>query len=159
MYSLPAAAESADVDGCSAEGSGTVQVLVRAIQASSPTTDNPPPSPLILEDAIADLQPKLAQLPFRSFKLLSAKQEQLEVKHQETVKLPNGQTVALRPMFAADHRVGLWLNWLDTDGSEILNTRLHFDTEDSLVTGTDSSQNEGLLLAIKAVPIDQAAGN
>jgi hypothetical protein len=159
MCSLPAAAESADVDGCSAEGSGTVRVLVRAIQASSPTTDTASLSPLVLEDAIADLQPKLAQLPFRAFKLLSAKQEQLEVKHQETVTLPNGQTVSLRPMFAADHRVGLWLNWLDTDGSEILNTRLHFDTEDSLVTGTDSSQNEGLLLAIKAVPVDEPPGN
>ncbi len=159
LGSLQVSAESKDADKCSSAASGVVTVVVRAIQASSPAIDSATPSHLIIEDALADLQPKLAQLPFRAFKLISEKQEKLEVKRQETVALPNGQTLELRPMFATDQRVGLWLNWLDSDGSEILNTRLHFDSEDSLVTGTDSEQNEGLLLAIKAVAVSPTAGN
>jgi hypothetical protein len=161
-YSLrpvPASAESTAADGCSGSGTGAVKVVVRAIQASGPIDESATASSISLEDSLSDLRAKLTQLPFSSFKLISTREQQLEVKHQETVTLPNGQTLALRPMFASDHRVGLWLNWLDNDGSEILNTRLHFDTDDSLLTGTDAAQNEGVLLAIKARPIALTNGN
>jgi hypothetical protein len=72
------------------------------------------------------------------------------VNSQEKVALPNGQSVSVRPMYAESKRMGLWLNWFDNDGSEILNTRVHFDTDDTIVTGTDCPNNEGLLLAITA---------
>jgi hypothetical protein len=45
----------------------------------------------------------------------------------------------------------MWLSWKDTDGSDILNTRVHFDSDDSVLTGTDYPDNEGRILAIRAI--------
>jgi hypothetical protein len=130
-----------------------VTVLVRTIQATKPVKEGNSSSTEVsteLEQSLADLQPKLAQLPFRSFKLVASKEGYFEVAKKGTLNLPNGQSVGVRPIYADDHRMGMWLNWLDSDGSEILNTRLHFDCEDTIVTGTDSANDEGLLLAITA---------
>jgi hypothetical protein len=50
-------------------------------------------------------------------------------------------------------KVGLWINWKDHDGAGILDTRLHFNSDDSVITGTDQSPGFGTVLAIKADPI------
>lgn len=133
--------------------SETVTVLVRTIQATNPVAEDQPSAPdapTEIAESLSDLQPKLTQLPFRSFRLIASKEENLVLTRKGTLDLPNGQSVALRPIYADSHRMGMWLNWLDSDGSEILNTRVHFDSEDTIVTGTDSASNEGLLLAITA---------
>ena len=131
-----------------------VKVLVRTIQAIGPrnhdsqsTTD---PN-ITVEESLADLKPKLEMLPFSSFKLISTKEGQISLKKRETVHLPNGQTLAFRPMYMEKERMGIWLSWKDTDGSDILNTRIHFDADEPVVTGTDYHDNEGRILAIKAV--------
>jgi hypothetical protein len=136
-----------------------VTILIRTIQATSPVVTNQSETPATstdIEPSLIDLQAKLTQLPFRSFKLVASKEGHFELTKKGTLNLPNGQSVALRPMYADNLRMGMWLNWLDSDGTEILNTRIHFDSEDTIVTGTDSASDEGLLLAItasqKAVP-------
>lgn len=140
----------------SSSGNATPQrvtVLIRTIQATNRNNEAQPASSEVspeIEQSLSDLGSKLTQLPFRSFKLVSSKEGQFEVAQKGTLNLPSGQSVALRPIYADDHRMGMWLNWLDSDGSEILNTRLHFDSEDTIVTGTDSANDEGLLLAITA---------
>jgi hypothetical protein len=58
-----------------------------------------------------------------------------------------------RPIYMDQRKVGLWLNWKDRDGSQILNTRVHFNSQDTVLTGTDCSHNEGMILAIKAIEI------
>jgi hypothetical protein len=50
-------------------------------------------------------------------------------------------------------KVGLWINWKDHDGAGILDTRLHFNSDDSVITGTDQRPGFGTVLAIKADPI------
>jgi hypothetical protein len=136
-----------------------VTVYVRTISATAPlqADANTPRSldGIHVDSSLRDIQPKLMQLPFSSFKLLSAKQEQLSLLKKESLRLPNGQLLAFRPMYVDQKRVGLWLKWKDSDGAEILNTRVHFDTDDSVLTGTDSEHDSGLILAIKAVPVVQ----
>lgn len=148
------------------EDSTSVNVFVRAIQASDPIKDVPGTASEVqapkVATELADISAKLAQLPFSSFTMLSAKNETHLIKKRETMKLPNGQSLTLRPMYMENKRVGLWLNWREADGSEILNTRVHFDADDTVVTGTDCAGDKGLILAIKAVPIsspDRPAGN
>ena len=146
---------------CEAEESGSVNVFVRTIQASEPVPADPPEgqdiqSPKVPAE-LSDLSVKLAQLPFSSFSLLASKNETHFLKKRETMQLPNGQTLTFRPMYMDNKRVGLWLNWRDSDGSEILNTRVHFDADDSVVTGTDCAGNKGLILAIKAVAVPTPA--
>jgi hypothetical protein len=106
-----------------------------------------------IDQALKDLEPKLAQLPFASFQLLSAKEEVIALKTKNSLQLPNGQILIFRPMYANQQKVGLWLNWRDRDGSEILNTRLHFDSTDAVLTGTDCPHKRGMILAIRALPL------
>lgn len=131
-----------------------VKVLVRTIQAvghRSTESQADTEQPITVEESLSDLKPKLEMLPFSSFKLISTKEEQISLKKRETVNLPNGQTLAFRPMYMEKERMGIWLSWKDTDGSDILNTRIHFDADEPVVTGTDYHDNEGRILAIKAV--------
>jgi len=159
LTAIPASAEE------TSQEPGSVIVFVRTIQASEPLDaeeSESAHSPKVPSD-LSDIEGKLAQLPFRSFMLLASKSETHSLKKREMMKLPNGQTLVFRPMYMDKKRVGLWLNWRDADDSEILNTRVHFDTDDSVVTGTDCAENKGLILAIKAkaipTPEGAAAGN
>lgn len=140
-----------------APDSHTIRVSVRAIQASEPhdsssagSTGNTDARAVRVDPALHDLESKLSHLPFNSFHLLSHKEQTITLKSRDSVQLPNGQSLMFRPIYMEAHKVGLWLNWKDRDGSEILNTRLHFDSQDSVLTGTDCSHNEGMILAIKA---------
>lgn len=137
----------------------TVTISVRTIEASEPTrdahhTDQAPT--LKVDGKLSDIQGRLANLPFSHFQLLDSKQETLTIKKKNSIQLPNGQMLWFRPMYMEHKKVGLWLNWKEKDGSEILNTRVHFDSNDSVVTGTDCEANKGLILAIKAVPVEAA---
>lgn len=107
-----------------------------------------------VDKQLEDIKGKLLQLPFSHYQLLSAKEEIIALKKKNKFKLPNGQTLIFRPMYLEGEKVGLWLNWRDEVGKEILNTRLHFDSVDSVVTGTNCGRDEGLVLAIKASAID-----
>ncbi len=131
-----------------------ITLSVRTIQASTPHTAEETQSAadrsIRLEGNIRDLEPKLLQLPFSTFQLLSAKQETIALKTRDSLQLPNGHSLTFRPMYMDAKKVGLWLHWRDQDGGDILNTRVHFDAADSVLTGTDCAHDKGLILAIKA---------
>jgi hypothetical protein len=131
-----------------------VKVVVRSIQAMGARERTGAGGEPTIDDSLTDLKQKLGMLPFSSFKLISSKEEQISLKRKEIVHLPNGQSIAFRPMYMNKERVGLWLSWKDTDGNDILNTRIHFDADESVLTGTDYLNNEGRILAIKAVQVN-----
>jgi hypothetical protein len=140
----------------------TIKLSVRAIQASVPheTSEGSQSTrsaerSIHVDENLSDLQEKLIHLPFNTFRLLSKKEETLALKTRDSLQLPNGQSLMFRPIYMDQRKVGLWLNWKDRDGSEILNTRVHFDSQDTVLTGTDCSHNEGMILAIKAIEITQ----
>jgi hypothetical protein len=158
----------ADCDPQAAEdstaGNTSIKLSIRTIQASEPQSgEETNPAALRaqtgsqmgertvhLDSSIRDLEGKLSQLPFGNFQLLSAKEEVITLKTRDSLQLPNGHSLTFRPMYMDSRKVGLWLNWRDQDGSEILNTRVHFDATDSVLTGTDCAHDKGLILAIKA---------
>ena len=72
---------------------------------------------------------------------------------KEVLPLVNGHTLAVRPLYVSPNRIGLWLKWLDKGGVEILDTRLHFDPGESMLTGTDGNRGDkGVVLAIDVKP-------
>lgn len=153
-FVFPATAEEVLSD-CS-----SVKVFVRTIKASDPLDERSMESlasEMEIDKQLEDLSTKLEKLPFRSFRLIASREEELGLRKKETLSLPNGQTLTFRPVFLNNKRVGISLDWKDSDGAGILNTRVHFDPEESLLTGTDSGSdlegNGGLILAIRAVPI------
>lgn len=138
----------------------TVMLSVRAIQATAPIERrkdaSEQPTALQLDPNLKDIEGRLINLPFSNFQLLASKQETITIKQKNSLQLPNGQKLTFRPMYMDQKKVGLWLHWRDKDGSEILNTRVHFDSNESVVTGTDCAHDQGMILAIKAARIDGA---
>ena len=137
---------------------GAVRVYVRTIEATNPesregSSSEPKASPT--DPELSDLKSQLEQLPFSSYRLICKRQQLLSVLEKDTMKLPRGQSLAFRPIYMEEKRIGLWLSWKDASGGDILNTRIHFATNDSVLTGTDSADDSGLILAIKAEAADQ----
>ena len=135
-----------------ADGSD-VRVSVRAIRASNCIHENSQSTGSFSVDPhLADLTNKLERLPYRKFQLIGSKEQAISFRRKDVLALPNGQTLAFRPMYMDNRRVGLWLNWRDSGGSDILNTRIHFDSDEVVLTGTEATADSGVILAIKADP-------
>ena len=134
-----------------------MKVFVRTIEAKGLVegdeqgeADQTPPS---IDADLSDLRSKLENLPFSAYRLISSREEQISLMKRDVIHLPNGQSLAFRPVYMEGRRVGLWLSWRDNSGADILDTRIHFDTDESVLTGTDATNDSGLILAIKAVPV------
>lgn len=97
---------------------------------------------------IQDLASNLEKLPYAHFQLLSSSDVAVPLKKKESVRLIGGQTLAVRPLYCNKERVGIWLDWQDADGTELLNTKLHFDQGESMSLGTDRTEDTGLIYAI-----------
>lgn len=152
---LPSAAVKADE---ASSDRPAIKLSVRAIQASgaeishseSDSESNKQKKPHI-ESQLTDLEERLIQLPFSHFHLISKAEKTVHARARESIPLPRGQVLTVRPIYmdSDSAKICLYLNWQDRDGSHILDTRVHFDSRESVITGTDSSQNEGLILAIR----------
>lgn len=145
-----------------AEQGALVRVQVRTIQASREVAkvqkehvSLESEAATALDPVFADIEKKLTELPFNSFKLLAAKEQELCLKQRQRLSLPNGQSLVFRPIYMDNERVGIWIKWLDQENREILNTRVHFDPNYAVLTGTDLSPQTALILAIKAEQIQR----
>jgi hypothetical protein len=103
-----------------------------------------------IDRRLRDLESKLYQLPFNEFHLSSYANEQVGLNVRDGIILSNGHSLTLRPIYPDSREAGLWLNWRDRDGAEILTTHLHLDSGDSILTCGNCGQNSGIVLAIRA---------
>lgn len=133
-----------------------VKIYVRTIEASQHIDgERQDGESASIDPSLSDISHKLNRLPFQSFRLVGSKEQELSLKRKDTLKLADGQSLTFRPLYTDNKRVGLWLSWRDRAGTDILNTRVHFDCGDSVLTGTDSSPDGGMILAIRAAPVGQ----
>jgi hypothetical protein len=152
VYSSPsglvARADDPPADSCA------VRLSVRTIQASEPLQGEVAEATARLPETSSAGTERTVQIDDSirdgNFQLLSTKEEIITLKTRDSLQLPNGHSLTFRPMYLDSKKVGLWLNWRDHDDSEILNTRVHFDAADSVLTGTDCGHDKGLILAIRA---------
>jgi hypothetical protein len=105
-----------------------------------------------IDKALDDLSGQLATLPYQRFRLLDTAEIALHPKQRETVPLPGNNQITLRPLYMQERKVGLWLKWVDGSGKEVLDTRLHFDSERSMLAGTDNTADSAMILAIDVKP-------
>jgi len=133
---------------------GSVKVRVRALEASNLAgpgevqMSRVATQPVRLDPNIADLRSKLSRLNFRSYKLISVNDKVIPLTKRGTITFNGGDTLNFRPLYMENDKVGMWLRWEDKQGISLLDTRVHFAPGESFVTGTDSSNYTGLILAI-----------
>ena len=136
-----------------------VVVVVRTVEALNPFPENAmmtAPAELI-GDGLEDLRGKLQKLHFKTFRLLGTHAQRVPLMQKESIALVRGQTLTVRPLYLADHRIGMWIKWRDAAGMDVLDTRMHFDSDESVITGTDSegAGGAGVVLAIDVKPSQQ----
>ena len=146
-----------NAEGLDTDASGIV-VRIRAIRASDKAAGEDgveravPEGALQIDSRISDISTKLKKLHFRSFKLVSSQREVVPLGKRETITLIDGNHLTIRPLTVENRRVALWINWQDASGMQVLDTRMHFDCGQSMLTGVDGAQDNGLILAIDVSP-------
>lgn len=143
---------SARADSEAAEQLGAVVVRVRAVKATEEENAETSRSAPNVDNRLDDIKRKLCKLQFHNFKMISSQETEVPIKRKQTLSLLNGQTLTLRPLYVEGDRVGLWLKWQDNSGMQILDTRMHLDSGESMLTGIDGSSDSGLILAIDVHP-------
>lgn len=128
-------------------GSGSFELEVRTIRASD-VGENTPGSGVI-DPRLEDLRSQLEQLHYRTFKLLAAERERVLTRKKTIFSLIDGHRFAVKPLYLDGNRVGVWMRWVDGDGAEVLDTRMHLTCGESIIAGTDRESGEGMIVAVR----------
>lgn len=153
---VAASAAAADPPAARLPGSG-LAISVRAIRAAGPKQSAPAEgaggsSAVQVDERLKDLESKLARLPYRTFRLVEAREISAAIKQKATLRLPHGQILHLRVLEADPSRVSMWVHWLSSGGASLLDTRMHFNRGEAMVAGAESEGQCGTILAVKIDP-------
>jgi hypothetical protein len=131
-----------------------VSVRIRAIRASVPNSiDKDELKPLSIDKKLDDISTKLSGFDFRRFKLISEQVLTVPVKKKTVVNLTEKTVLNIRPTYVEPNKLGLWIKWTDSSGQRtLLDTRMHFDSQENMLAGTNCENNKALILSIGAVP-------
>ncbi len=128
-----------------------VTLIVETITCDHPRADLSDKK-LVIPESLAHIKDKLEDLHFKNFNLDSAQSVVLPMQEKRKLTLSNGDDLELEMLYFEDQRVGLWINWHDTSGMQLLDTRMHFDASEIMITGAECEENKGKMLAVRVVP-------
>jgi hypothetical protein len=131
-----------------------VHVQARTILASKPISGDVVSTSIAkqVDSRLSDIESKLNKLPFAEYRLLVDRSFVVPLMKRRSVTLSDGQLLTVRPIYANEERVGVWLKWQDQDGAEIIDSRLHFDCNQPFLTGMERNDDKGLILAVTVKP-------
>lgn len=124
-----------------------VMVEVKAIAASKSEDKNTK-----IDPRISYLAEQLRKMPYQNYTLLVERSAKVPLMKKRIIPLTDNQTLTVRPIYANDKRVGVWLKWQDGKGMKILDTRMHFDCDQPMLTGLETNSERGLILAVSIKP-------
>ena len=130
----------------------TFTISVRAVYAEGMLGEGETrlPDAEAFEPKLKDIQAKLEKLPFKTFKLVAEDDHEVSLRQKDSMRLSNGQRLCLRAVDADAERVTLWFRWSDSDGNSLLDTRMNFSRNETMVAGVESAEeNSGVVLAVK----------
>lgn len=105
--------------------------------------------------SLADISEKLKELPFKSFQLQAQDEIQVGLKELKELRLGSndaqipGHTLKLKLLGLNRGKVCLWINWSESEGEEILDSRVHFKQGEPFITGTEAKDGLGMLVALQ----------
>lgn len=133
--------------------SDSVIVVVRAIKAAQVERDGSAEDRAarkadLNQPGIKDIKDKLKKLKYNHLTLMSEQEKKVTMNSKETFTLADGHLISFRPVSKKKDKVCLWLNWKDSSGMNVLDTRLHFNGNETVITGMDTANGSGIVLAI-----------
>lgn len=127
-----------------------VEVEVRLLSGRGSAT---PAKEQAVPANIQDLKAKLGKLHYQNYELLGEMREVIPLTERREIKLSKGNHLILRPMYVEGRKVGMWIRWDDDHRRQVLNTMMHFHCGESLVTGAESKEGRGTILALRVSPV------
>lgn len=118
---------------------------IRAIQGMVSEVDKNPEGS---GNQLSDIKSNLDELGFKSYKMFDTKIVQIHFETPTSVIMSNGDTLTFKHFRSDAGRICMWFKWIGSDGMQILDTKLHFDAQESVITGTEDSSNSGVIFAI-----------
>ena len=108
----------------------------------------------LYRDSVRELKPKLSKLPYKSCDLVWAQNISIPMKSRQKFQISNGDQLELELLYIEDQRVGLWIDWHDKAGVDLLDTRLHFDASEIMLAGAEEGEDsdKAKMLAISIEP-------
>lgn len=101
-----------------------------------------------MDKRLGDIKSKLETLPYGTFSLRSSQRVEVPVKKKRIIKLPDGQQLTMRLLYRNERKLGIWIDWLDDAGMQLLNSKIHLQCTEPVLAGTDNSDGSAMLLAI-----------
>ena len=108
-----------------------------------------------VDKRLSDIRKKLRKLQYNNYSLLAAKDTHVDLSQKKSLEIGNGHSVALRPLYIEGKRIGMWLRWEDPNGMKVLDTRMHFNCGEPMLTGLEHTDDTGIILAIQVQPKDK----
>lgn len=113
-----------------------------------------------LPASLKDISQKLEGLSFDSFKLQAQDEVPVGLKDLKEVRLVSqdprlsAQTLRLKLLGLNRGKVCLWINWRESEGEEILDSRVHFKQGEQFITGTEGKDGVGMLVVLQVTKQD-----
>jgi hypothetical protein len=94
------------------------------------------------DPALEDISSKLEALQYRDYKMAASQEVIVPLMKKRAVYLHDGNVLLVRPLYADSETIGLWLRWVDGVGTRLLDTRMHFNERETMLTGTELSATD-----------------
>ncbi len=133
------------------ESSLTAQVRIRAIKATNHLAKDEVAEREFNGD-LNDISDQLNKLPYKSFQVISTSDLNTPIRKKQSILVGQGNEVTLRFLNFENNKVCLWIRWDDETGLKVLDTRMHFEAGQSMVVGTEHSEESGIVLALDVKP-------
>lgn len=103
-----------------------------------------------VDSKIHKLTKKLKDVPYQNFSLACSKSVVIPIKEKQDLTLDDGDKLSLELLYVDEERVGLWIDWRDPQGMQLLDTRMHFGCHETMLAGADGGDdsNSAKVLAI-----------
>ena len=93
---------------------------------------------------------ELHSLPYNSFEIKNIQQFSLPLDEVQEIDLPDSEVLKVRVFYSNHEKSCLWLQWLDFDKRELLNTRIHLRSDKPVIVGSEVADGVGgRILTIK----------
>lgn len=102
-----------------------------------------------MNKSLAPFKDHLLQFPFHNYKIRYLTQISLPVKTSEKFYLSDNEVLQLKVLYCEDKRASIWINWQDSEGNEVLDTRLHFNKDEPIIAGVEEGEFKGKFLLLK----------
>jgi hypothetical protein len=128
-----------------------LKLRIRVIEATGKVSAN---EGAFIDPTARDLEHSLRSLPFNRYLTIDNQSIELSARQRELVKIAEADTLGIRLQYLNEDKIGLWLNWHDAQGVELLNTRMHITKDMPVVVGADSVQEQPKAARILVVTIE-----